>query len=88
MKLPPRLDRKTIKAVLTKLSNETWDYLFDYEKENGLAQCRTAGWNSKVICYDTEQLKTWLMERCYYLPEDFEAKSSRPASPWSALLTT
>jgi hypothetical protein len=86
MNLPDKLNRKAVKLNFTKLSNETWEYLFDYEKQNGLAQCRTPGWGVKHAWYATKSLKGWLIEHCYYTPEDFEPRQHRRASPWSALL--
>lgn len=88
MKLPQRLHRKAIKEQLRKLSAATWDYLFDHEKENGLYECRTESWNEKVLCYDTEKLKQWLIDRCYYLPADFDGRVARVPGKWSALMAT
>ncbi len=87
MKLPEKLNRKALKLNFTKLSNETWEYIFDHEKENGLVSCRTEGYGVKLLWYSTDAVKSWLVNRCYYMPEDFDEKPRRLAGPWSALLT-
>lgn len=86
MNLPDRLNRKAIKLAFTKVSDATWEYLFDHEKENGLVKCRTKGWSERLIFYSTPKLKEWLVGRCYYLPGDFETRRQQPASPWAGVL--
>lgn len=86
MKLPDSLNRKAVKRAFPRVADATWEYLFDHEKENGLVQCRAESWSAKIIFYRTDALKQWLVARCYYLPEDFEAKEHRRASPWAALV--
>ena len=88
MKLPDKLCRKAVKEKFNKLSNETWKYLFDHEKENGLAECRTNGWGVKKVWYATGSLKYWLVDRGYYMPDDFDTKPRRLAGPWSGLTRT
>lgn len=73
MKLPDKLNRKAVKLNFDKLSPETWDYLFDHEKENGLLKCRTQGWGVKHAWYATALLMTWLVIRNYYSQDDFNA---------------
>lgn len=88
MELPPKTTRKIAPTIFPKVSEKSWEYLFDHEKENGLVQCRVEGWNEKVVVYDTAKLKKWLIDHCLYLPDDFSNKPLRAASPWSALLST
>lgn len=86
MNLPPKVNRKRVKMHFTLLSERTWEYLFDHEKENGLVFCRTKGFDAKAVWYDTECLKRWLVERNYYAPDDFASKQGVPsASPWDTL---
>lgn len=87
--LPDKLCRKAVKKVFDKLSNETWEYLFDHDKENGLSECRTQGWGVKKVWYSTSALMTWLVDRGYYLPSEFDESSAplRTVNHWSALQT-
>ncbi len=85
MNLPQKLNRKTVRLAFVKISPETWKYLFDHEKENGLSECRTTGWGVKHAWYSTEPLKLWLVERGYYMPSDFESKPLAAQTPWSIL---
>lgn len=86
MELPSSLNRKTLKRVFSKLPDRTWEYLFDHERDNGLAGCRTKGFGSREVWYSTDQVKSWLVARCYYLPEDFEQAPSKPGSRWVQLM--
>ena len=88
MNPPDKMTRKALKEQFHKVSFETWDYLFDHEKENGLAQCRTQGFDRKMVWYDTKQVKQWLVCHCYYAIDDFKAKRHITASPWAGLVTT
>lgn len=72
LKLPDKFNRKAVKSNFDKLPPETWDYLFDYEKENGLASCRTTGWGVRFAWYSTEALKRWLIDHGYYTQSDFD----------------
>lgn len=87
MKLPDRLHRKAVKANFDKVSGATWEYLFDHEKENGLAACRTSGWTVKCAFYATQPLIQWLVDRGYYTAADFRAAEPvvKSNSPWSVL---
>lgn len=86
MELPSSLNRKTLKRVFFRLPDRTWEYLFDHEKENGLAECRIKGYGGKELWYSTDQVKSWLVARCYYLPEDFGKALEKPASRWVQLM--
>lgn len=74
LKLPDKFNRKAIKSNFDKLPAETWDYLFDYEKENGLVECRTEGWGVRFAWYSIPALKAWLIDRGYYTQSDFDAR--------------
>lgn len=88
-KLPEKLTRKALKLNFFKLSEKTWDYLFDHERENGLNACRTQGWGVKKAFYSTEKIRDWLIERNYYTAEDFEEKKPARAisGNWDALVS-
>lgn len=86
MQLPDKLNRKAVVSSFDNLSPKTWEYLFDHEKENGLAECRTKGWDGKRIWYATKPLMTWLVVRCYYMPHEFDEKNqSISQGPFAAL---
>lgn len=85
MKLPDKLNRRAVVSNLDKVNPKTWEYLFDCEKVNGLAACRTKGCGIKHVWYATELLMIWLVERGYYLPEDFEEKKKVRPSRWADL---
>ena len=88
MKLPDKLNRKAVKANFVRLGDATWDYLFDHEKDNGLLKCRTKGWGRKHAWYSTKNIKKWLIDRGYYMPDDLDESLSRPArngNPWAGL---
>lgn len=68
---PKKLTRKALKVCFPKVSQATWDYLFDAEKRVGLIECRTKGPDC-LIYYDSELIKQWLCERGYYAPDDFQ----------------
>jgi hypothetical protein len=81
MKLPDRLNRRAVKQAFPRVSESTWDNLFDYEKHNGLHALRVQG-PDKYAYYDTEQLMVWLVQRSLYRKGDFyqpgEALYDRP----------
>lgn len=86
MDLPDKLNRKAVVANFDNLSPKTWEYLFDHEKENGLAECRTEGWGARHVWYATKPLMAWLVARCYYMPHEFEQKTiNHPQGPFAAL---
>jgi hypothetical protein len=87
MKLPEKLNRRAVKANFEKVPGATWEYLFDHEKENGLAECRTKGWGNKHAFYATQQLMQWLVDRGYYALVDFKPEKDliRQDSPWAVL---
>lgn len=89
MSLPDKLNRRAVRLNFDKLSPETWDYLFDHEKENGLSECRTQGWGVKHAWYATKPLIEWLLNRGYYVPEDFQPKTQHQLdrSRWAGLVT-
>lgn len=74
LEFPDKLNRKAVRRNFDKLNPETWDYLFDYEKENGLSSCRTQGWGVRHAWYDTALLKVWLIDRGYYTLKDFDSE--------------
>lgn len=87
MRTPPKLNRKAVALTFGRLSPETWRYLFEHEKENGLAECRTPGWGVRVVWYSAEALQLWLIARGDYTAREFEspAQSEQRATPWSVL---
>ena len=89
MRLPEKLTRKAIRLNFVRLSPETWDYLFDHEKENGLSKCRTKGWGVKKAWYATATLNKWLIDMGYYMPDDFERKAPLvlDSNPWGQLVS-
>ena len=87
-KLPDKLTRKAVRLNFTKLGPETWNYLFDHEKENGLRKCRTNGWGVKKAWYATKPLIKWLIDMGYYMPADFDPKSpTTDNNPWIGLVS-
>ena len=75
LKLPETFVRAAVKRNFDKISLETWDYLFDYEKENGLAQCRVPPeWGIRRAWYSVTAIKAWLVDRGYYTLKDFDAE--------------
>jgi hypothetical protein len=87
MQIPQKLKRKAIILTFTRLSPETWRYLFEHEKENGLSECRTTGWGVRAAWYSSDALKLWLIARGDYTARDYEppAQSEQRATPWSVL---
>ena len=87
MTLPNKLNRKAIKQTFDKVSEQTWEYLFDHEKENGLSRCRTKGWGVKQAWYSSKAIVRWVKDRGYYQPDDFEPREPpvRQNSPWAPL---
>ena len=77
-----RLERKAVKACFRKVGEATWDYLFDYEKENGLQGCRDR--RSTRPTYRVPALKAWLVLKGYYTPEDFKPAATIQSS-WAGL---
>mgnify|MGYP001575059166 CR=1 FL=1 len=71
MKLPDSLSRKAVKGNFTNVSEATWDYLFDYEKKNGLFEIRVRLGAMKRPYYDTKKLKKWLLNKGYYREIEF-----------------
>lgn len=67
--LPDKLSRKALRKCFDNISEATWDYLFDVEKQNGLHAHRLecAG----LAHYSTKGVMSWLVERGYYTPADF-----------------
>ena len=75
-RLPDSLSRKAVKRNFTNVPEATWEYLFDYEKQNGLHEIRVPGPGTmKRPYYDTEKLMKWLVNAGYYT----EAELSEPA---------
>ena len=72
MNLPSSLNRKAVKQAFPRVREATWDNLFDYEKNNGLADCRVQG-PDKYAYYDIDKLMLWLMQRGLYRKSDFYA---------------
>lgn len=70
MQIPPSLNRKAVKQSFPRVREATWENLFDYEKNNGLSECRTPG-PDKYAHYDVEKLMTWLVQRGLYRRSDF-----------------
>ena len=85
LKNPPvRASRKAIKKLFFKVRSETWDNLFDYEKHNGLHAHRVKGPDALHAFYNVQGVMTWLVERDYYSPEDFD-RAERIPGHWSGL---
>lgn len=71
---PETVVRSAITRNFDKISPETWGYLFDYEKENGLAECRVpAPWGIRRAWYSVSAVKKWVINRGYYSPDDFDS---------------
>lgn len=70
MKLPASLNRKAVKQAFPRVREATWENLFDYEKNNGLAECRVQG-PDKYAHYEVEKLMAWLVQRGLYRCGDF-----------------
>lgn len=75
MEKPQRLNRKAVKDKYRKLSGATWDYLFDHEKENRLAECRTEE-PGRLVFYSRAKIERWLVERAHYREEEFVGPSA------------
>lgn len=86
MKLPNKLCRKAIKNCFPKVSEATWDYLFDYEKQNGLFELRVPGDYKKLAYYKTSGLMDWLVHNGHYTPVEFDL-APRMSSGWGGLIT-
>lgn len=67
---PKRLNRSAVKRSFPRVREATWENLFDYEKSNGLVECRVQG-PDKHAYYDVERLMLWLQERDLYRRSDF-----------------
>jgi hypothetical protein len=80
--LPQKLKRSALKFHFYKVSGRTWEYLFDHEKENGLAACRVQGFTIRMAWYSTEAVIRWLIERNYYSPEDFQRAPEKKMPSW------
>lgn len=86
MDLPDKLNRKAVVAIFDNVSPKTWQYMFNYEKHNGLAACRTEGYGEKHAWYSTKALMQWMVECGHCSPQDFEEKKQpRPESHWAGL---
>ena len=73
LKLPEKVVRAAVKRNFDKVDLKTWDYLFDYEKENGLSQCRVEPeWGIRRAWYSIAAVKVWLIDRGYYTLTDFD----------------
>ena len=71
-KLPARLSRKAIKLNFTKVSEATWDYLFDCEKQNGIFDLRVPGPGlMRRPYYSTEGIMLWLVNTGRYTQTEF-----------------
>ena len=68
--LPKRLRRSGVKLTFPKVSEATWDNLFDNEKNNGLHAMRVSG-PDKYAYYDIDGLMKWLVQRGWYRTFDF-----------------
>lgn len=75
--LPCKLTRKAIKRCFDQLSEARWDYLFKYERSNGIHECRVEGPFDKAY-YSTEALMAWLVTEGYYRPIDFNSLPGFP----------
>ncbi len=87
MQIPQKLKRKAVTLTFSRLSPETWRYLFEHEKENGLVECRTTGWGVRAAWYAAKPLKLWLVARGDYTAMDFDppTKSKRTTTPWDVV---
>ena len=83
MRLPNSLNRRALKKCFPKVGGATWDYLFDYEKHNGLYELRVPG-PGKYPFYSTVGVTKWLANKGYYTPADF-SDLPRTTNPWSGL---
>lgn len=70
LRMPSSLNRKAVKQAFPKVSEATWDNLFDYEKSNGLYVLRVQG-PDKYPYYDLERIMQWLVQRGLYRRTDF-----------------
>ena len=90
LKLPNKLTRSAIKSTFTKLSEASWDHLFEHEKENGLHAIRVDGDYPKLAYYDTEAIIHWLVRHNHYtaleLAEPIGATPLPDASRWGGLV--
>lgn len=73
--LPDKLTRLAVKRCFDALTEARWEYLFEQERMNGLAICRTEGPFKKAY-YSTPALCAWLITEGYYRPEDFERRTT------------
>jgi hypothetical protein len=71
MNMPKRLGRKACRKCFTKISEATWDYLFDTENKNGLVSCRLRTKGTRLVYYDLEKLQEFLCMKGYYTPDEF-----------------
>lgn len=83
MQLPEKLSRKALKRCFDNIGEATWDYYFDYERKNGLRDCRVTV-SGVIVYYSTEKIKTWLVMQGHFTPAEFEA-TSRPSNGWGAM---
>ena len=70
MNLPSSLNRKAVKQAFPRVTEATWDNLFDYEKCNGLYLIRVQG-PDRYPYYDLDRLMQWLIQRALYRKRDF-----------------
>jgi hypothetical protein len=82
--LPRKLCRRAIKKSFLKISERTWEYLFDVEERNGLYSCRINSRGRKKIYYSTSRLIEWLVNEGYYTQVEFEGNPN--AGRWSGLV--
>jgi hypothetical protein len=75
---PKVLTRKAVKQRYTKLSEATWDWLFDIERQNSrLHACRAHVQDAgRTIYYDRAKLEVWLVEEGHYREHDFGATAA------------
>lgn len=84
VELPEKIGRKACRKCFPRMSEATWDYLFDTEKRNGLIECRVDGPDS-LVYYNVEKLKQFLCMKGYYTPDDFSPVAASASGIWAGL---
>ena len=69
--LPHKLTRKALKRCFDNVSEKTWDYYYDHEKENGLAEFLISN-GHRIVVYDSKGVIQWLISKGHYAPNEFQ----------------
>lgn len=81
--LPDKLSRKALKKCFDAIDESTWDYFFDTEKRNGLAEHRLLD-EGKMVSYSTKGVMQWLVWKGHYTPADF-VQAPKLGGGWAGL---